>query len=154
MSKSNNPSPSHPLADPDVLARFDAVRRAHAVYREQQSELEAILRAEIQKLVQPGTVVDLSHDNRKCGNVPSYLARETVVQGNTRNATAYRIESIQDIEVNLSNPALSTWACSAAPISPVTGKPMSGRVAKSMSYGASSDRSLVTLKFRFGSEED
>lgn len=142
------------LTDPDILAHFEAVRRAQAKYREEQSILEEQLRAWIQARVSPGQIVDLSHENRKNGCVPVYLSRERVMRGNARNATSYRIESIQKVQVNATHPCLSTWTCYAIPISRLTGKPMSGRVARSRSHGASSNRDLITLQFQFGREGD
>ena len=143
-------SASDNALDSDLVAlHAKMAMSAHKEYSEKKASLEQAMLDWLKSRVTPGMVVDLSYENHRAGNVPKYMSDMRVVRGNTRKSKKFKIESVLGVDLDMRYFNLASWTCLAAPISDVTGKVMSGRVAKSLSYGKECDNDLVSLRFSF-----
>ena len=143
-------SASDNVLDSDLVALHTKMAMsAHKEYSEKKASLEQAMLDWPKSRVTPGMVVDLSHENHRAGNVSKYMSDMRVVRGNTRKSKKFRIESVLGVDIDMRHLSLSSWTCLAAPISNLTGEVISGRVAKSLSYGKDCDKDLVSLRFSF-----
>lgn len=132
-----------------IREQVQAAELAYQAFAKQKQVLEDFLIEWLKSQVSPGMVVDVSHENARAGGILPYLSGCKVLSGNARHTKKFRIESVNNVNVDMRFFNLSSWTCSATPLSEKTGDPMSGRVAKSLSYGADSNKNFVTLQFDF-----
>lgn len=139
---------SENIMDGDLISH--RVQSASIAFKECAEKNAALAQSLIDWLksrVTPGMVVDLSYESYRAQSVPAFMSSMQVVRGNARKAKKFRIEFVRNVDFKMSHFNLATWTCEATPISEVTGEDMSGRVGRSLSYGANSNKNFVTLRF-------
>lgn len=124
-----------------VLGALEEHDTHYGAWSESRRELQALIARVVGVWIRPDAVIDLAargggKDRPRC------LVTMSVSTGSARGATRFRVVSPVTIEVAASgDPSTSYWTCSAAPISPKTGKEMSGRPS-----GAATPSDYVTLR--------
>lgn len=122
-----------------VRALFDAAAEKQREADRARDALGAVMLRAMRLRLPSGTIVKLN-----ARPLPEYLLCVRTVSGNDRGTKTFRIEEVTGVDVNAASPELSTWRCTAVPISEKTGKDMSGA-----SHGPDS-RSTVRLQGDMG----
>lgn len=108
-----------------AMEDHDDTYKAWAATRKDLSGLYARI---LEAWVYDGALLDLS-----ARKVARCIANVRVVGGSARGACSFRIVGSPTVTVAQDgDPAISNWSCSAVPISPKTGKDMSGRPSNSV----------------------
>ena len=122
----------------DVLGAIEAHDSTYTAFVETRNALAPLYARVLSAWLRPGAVID-THD-RTPGKARCLISIK-VSSGTARNATKFRIASQPGIEVAADGgPEMTAWRVYATPISPTTGKDMSGGV-----HGASKGHQYVTL---------
>lgn len=122
-----------------VQTLFDAAAEKQREADKARVALASVMLQAMRACLSPGTVVKLN-----ARPLPEYLLRVSTHSGNDRGTKTFRIVEVTGVDVNVATPELSTWSCTAVPISEKTGKDMSGAT-----HGADS-RQTVRLKGDMG----
>jgi hypothetical protein len=122
----------------EVLGVLEEMDRAYASWAASREELKRLLERVLLAWIRPGEVLDA----RARGPRPACLRGFNVASGAARGATTFRVAGAPRVNVAADgDPSLSYWICDAVPISPTTGKDMSGRPS-----GAVRNDATVTLR--------
>jgi hypothetical protein len=136
------------LTPSDIKAIFDDAEAKHDAAAQARDALAAIMLAAINKLVPPGTVLDLRFGRSK---PPGHLARVSTMSGNDRGTKVFRVVKVLSVDAKPGSPELSTWTCEAVPISEKTGKDM---LASTGHYsGKQTVRLSGSMSVEWGSDE-
>jgi len=104
-----------------VRAIFDTAAEKQREADKARGALATVMLQTMRTRLPGGTIIKLN-----ARPLPEYLLCVHTMSGNDRGTKTFRIEEITGVEVNVTTPELSTWRCTAVPISEKTGKDMSG----------------------------
>lgn len=145
----DNEPPIGPLEE-QVLGALEQHDIHYAAWSESRTELASLFVRVLSAWVHDGVVLNIRDRKVK---PPRCLMLVNVAGGHGRGAASFRIVGKPSVEVAASgDPTVSYWTCSARPISPATGKEMSGRPGNSVRQD-----DTVTLRghlFVTGGDED
>lgn len=123
----------------DMLGALEEHDQAYSAASATRNALAPLFEKTLSAWIHDGAILDTL---ARTIDTPRCLLGVKVASGNARGATTFRIVGSISIDVaEDGDPCHSTWQTNAIPLSPRTGKPMSGRASSSrVTYGDGSLR--------------